>query len=408
MTPRPYQIVGRDFLASRRHALLADEMRVGKTPQAILAAEKLSVKSIIVVCPAIATTHWLREFDKWWCDGAYQNPKPSLLSVISYDRFRRYSTQYLSQRWDLAIVDEAHFAKNPEAQRTQLIYGKGGLGWVSDRMWALSGTPAPKHAGELYPMLKAFGVVGMTYSQFVSRYCTLSWDRKITGTNTYRIPELKELLAKVMLRRTRKEVAPDMPAIGFEFLEVDPVSRADLTVPAGLDDEQLLAYLDRSPADRQDRVEVAKAKALPLVENVCFAIENRLLKQTVVFGWHIEALEMVLAGLRARGISAALLNGGTAARERQEIQDDFRKGLLQAVVANIQAAGTAIDLSAASHGFFLELWWVGSDNLQAANRLVSMQKDEPVTFDIVTWPGSIDDRVQRVLLRRARELNQLY
>lgn len=408
MTPRPYQLVGRDFLAARRHALLADEMRVGKSCQAILAAEKLSVKSVIVVCPAIATTHWEQEFRKWWPVCAYNNPIPFILRVVSYDRFRRYSEQYLSERYDLAIVDECHFAKNPEAQRTQLIYGKGGLGWVSDRMWALSGTPAPKHAGELYPMLKAFGATDLSYTAFVSRYCTLSWDRKITGTNTYRIPELRDVLSKIMLRRSRKEVAPDMPAIGFEFLEVDPVSRADLTVPAGLDDEQLLAYLDRAPADRQDRVEVAKAKALPLVENVCFAIENGLLQQTIVFGWHKGALEQVKDGLCLRGIAARLLNGDTSSSTRQLIQDEFRAGKTQVVVANIAAAGTAIDLSAASHGFFLELDWVPGNNMQAANRLVSMQKDEPVTFDICTMPGSIDDRVQRVLIRRAQELNQLY
>ena len=48
--------------------------------------------------------------------------------------------------------------------------------------------------------------------------------------------------------------------------------------------------------------------------------------------------------------------------------------------ANIAAAGTAIDLSAASHGYFLELDWTPGSNLQAANRLVSMQKSEKVIF----------------------------
>lgn len=404
MTPRKYQLAGRDFLAARRHALLADEMRVGKTPQAILAAEKIGAERILVVCPAIAVEHWRREWAKW-------SEYTDLPWVYSYDKAKRESALLLSKQWDLIIVDECHFAKNSEAQRTQLIYGKGGLGWVSDRMWALSGTPAPKHAGELYPMLKAFGATDLSYTAFVSRYCTLSWDRKITGTNTYRIPELRAVLSKIMLRRTRKEVAPDMPAIGFEFLEVDPVSRVDLTLdlPAWMSDDAILdAIASPLALDRTDRVEVAKAKALPLVENVCFAIENGLLQQTVVFGWHIEALEAVVAGLRARGIEADLLNGSTSTTRRVEIQDNFRHGKSKVVVANIAAAGTAIDLSAASHGFFLELDWVPGNNMQAANRLVSMQKDEPVTFDIVTWPGSIDDRVQRVLIRRAQELNQLY
>ena len=65
MELRPYQIVGRDFLLSHSRALLADEMRVGKTPQAILAAAAAGGSSL-VVCPAIAVSQWRREWQRWW------------------------------------------------------------------------------------------------------------------------------------------------------------------------------------------------------------------------------------------------------------------------------------------------------------------------------------------------------
>lgn len=408
MILRPYQEIGRDFLAARRFALLADEMRVGKTPQAILAAEKIEACDVLVVCPAIAVEHWHREWAKW------ADPRcRAALTVLSYDRAKLQKDQLIGQHWDVVIVDEAHFAKNPAAQRTKLIYGKGGLGHVSDRLWALSGTPAPKHAAELWPMLRAFGVVGMGYYEFAQRYCTFDWTKtKITGTKVSRIPELKELLAKVMLRRKRSEVAPEMPDIDFQFLPVEPVSQADIKFPPHLtysSEEQLLRYLESNPAtDREDRIAVAKAKALPLVENIAFAIENELLRKTVVFGWHTEPLADVVAGLRARGIATEAIVGATDSRRRIAIQDSFTHGRTQVVVANILAAGTAIDLSAASHGYFLELDWVPGNNVQAANRLISMDKTEKVSFDIATWPGSADDRVQKVLLRRAQELGKLY
>ena len=401
MIPRPYQIAGRDFLASRRHALLADGMRVGKTPQAILAAKAIGARRVLVVGPAIAVEHWKREWVKWW---PAEDSIPFNMVVISYDRLRRNSVEYLSQRYDLAIVDECHFAKNPEAQRTQLIFGRGGLGWCSDRVWCLSGTPATKHAGELYPMMKAFGVTNLSYSAFTRRYCSFAWDGSIKGTNPYRIPELKALLATFMLRRTRAEIAPDMPKIGFEFLEVTPFEQVDLQLPSGANYEDL----KESDVDKEDRIAVAKAKALPLVEEIAEAIESGNLKQTVVFGWHTEPLEAVWQGLRARGINAHLITGATTSAVRERIQDSFRQGVCQVVVANILAAGTAIDLSAASHGYFLELDWLSVNNMQAANRLVSMQKAEPVTFDICTMPGTVDDRVQRVLMRRVNELNRLY
>jgi SNF2 family DNA or RNA helicase len=414
LTPRPYQITGRDFLASHSRALLADEMRVGKTPQAILAADKLGAQSALVIGPAIAVPHWWREWDKWYDTIGTGLPA---LTILSYDKARMLwqSGDLKGKRWDVFILDEAHFCKNPEAARTQMVYGKGGLGYQAGAIWALSGTPAPKHAGELWPMLRAFGVTYLSYDVFVYYYCSGYWDRwsrewRVTGTREDRIPELREMLAKVMLRRTRKEVAPDMPEIDFQFLEVDPVAGVDINFPPALfaDDDVLLAALESNPqANREDRQAVALAKVKPLTEEIAFAIENELLKQTVVFGWHVEPLQTLAWQLNQRGIRCEVITGDTTTKKREMAQTTFRKGETKVIVANILAAGTAIDLSAASHGYFLELDWVPGNNAQAANRLISMEKAEPVTFDVCTWLGSTDDRVQRVLMRRVREINQL-
>ncbi len=402
-TPRPYQIEGRDFLAPRKVALLADEMRVGKTPQAILAAHKAGAQSILVACPAIAVPHWNREFQRWWPGEALPR-----LKIMSYEKATRWFEEGLSGTLDLFIPDEAHFAKNPEAKRTKMVYGKGGFAWRSGATWALSGTPAPKHAAELWPILRAFGVVGMSYGDFIKRYCTVDWmSGKPNGTKVEMIPELKALLAKVMLRRTRKQVAPDMPDIGFDFLEVK--IGADLNnLPAGASDYEVLEYLSSHQSTcKEDRVSVALAKAKVLVDEIEFVIDNGLLKQTVVFGWHTEPLSWLTTALRSRGLEVGIITGGTVASVRERIQQDFRVGRCQVICANILAAGTAIDLSAASHGYFLELDWVPGNNAQAANRLISMEKEEKVTFDVVTWPGSTDDRVQKILLRRVSELSKL-
>lgn len=402
MNLRPYQEAGRDFLAARRHAYLADEMRVGKTPQAILAARKVQARSAIVVCPAIAVAHWRAEWRKWWPDCGFEP------LVVSYERLRLDAATIFHGFYDVAIVDEAHFAKNPEAQRTKLVFGKGGLGWRSHRMWALSGTPAPKNAAELWPVMFAFGATSMPYAEFVATFCYSNADGRILGTKQRQVPELRQALSKILLRRTRREVAPEMPEIAFEFLEVTPTSPADLRLPENCSDADLLAWLEAQPAAADDRVAVALGKVEPLVEEIVESIRGGLYAQTVVFGWHVEPLEQLAARLRANRIETRVLNGATPAAQRAGIQEAFREGRLQVIAANIAAAGTAIDLSAASHGYFLEMDWTPGSNAQAANRLVSMAKKEPVTYDIVTWPGSMDDAVQRVLLRRVKELAKLY
>ncbi len=412
LTPRPYQITGRDFLASRTRALLADEMRVGKTPQAILAAEQLGVKRVLVLCPAIAAPHWRREWMKWAPASRVD------VGVMSYDMARRawQAGDLKSLRWDVLIVDEAHFCKNPKAARTQMVYGTAGLGRQACAIWALSGTPVTKHAAELWAMLRAFGVTELTYDQFVRRYCTGYYDLqrrefRITGTKTSAVAEVKELLAQVMLRRTRQEVAPEMPGIGFEFLELHLSKSVDLSPPelSWLDsDATLLDWVEsQAGSDTTNRPAVAEAKVPDLAGEITFAVENNLLAQTVVFGWHKEPLQLLSWRLNQSGVDTAVINGDTSPKRREIIQKDFREGRVKVIVANILAAGTAIDLSAASHGYFLELDWVPGNNMQAANRLVSLQKMEPITFDVVTCPGTIDDRVQRVLVKRVSEINQI-
>ena len=404
LTLRPYQEIGRDFLAARRHALLADSMRVGKTPQAILAAKTVKSNKTIIVCPAIAAPQWNSEWWRWWPEA---NHHPT---VMSYDRLRINQDSVLMTEWDLAIVDECHFAKNPETQRTKLIYGKGGLGHKAKRMWVLSGTPATKSAADLWPMLVAFGVVGMGYSTFCDRYCTVNrFTGRITGTKVERTPELRGLLNKIMLRRTLAEVAPELPPIAFDFLNVDLAEPADVQIPDHITDAHLPAWVEAHAAiDSEDRQAVAMAKVPALVDHVCFALENELLEKTVVYGWHTAPLEALATELQMRGIGVGVLTGRTSPKQREWVQEQFKRGSIKVVVANILAAGTAIDLSVASHGYFLELDWLPANNVQAANRLVSMMKAAPVSFDVVTVPGSADQRIQKVLLTRARELATIY
>jgi SNF2 family DNA or RNA helicase len=251
--------------------------------------------------------------------------------------------------------------------------------------------------------LAAFGVVGQTYSEFLNRYCYFDWYGNLRGTKASMIPELRGLLAKVMLRRTRKDVAPDMPAIDYQFLEVD------LSAPVDLPSFVLEGDPERTPLSFQkDRLIVALAKVKPLADHIDFALTNELLAQTVVFGWHVKPLVRLKGLLEARNVNCGLINGATSQTERARIQRDFTEGRLQVICANILAAGVAIDLSAARHAYMLELDWLPGNNVQACNRLVNMDKLDKVTVDVVTAPGTVDDRVQRVLMRRVKELSKLY
>src|SRR5580704_9638623 len=65
IAPFPYQIAGANWLKVRVQALLADEMRVGKTPQAIHACDLVGAQNILVICPASVRVNWGREFERF-------------------------------------------------------------------------------------------------------------------------------------------------------------------------------------------------------------------------------------------------------------------------------------------------------------------------------------------------------
>jgi SWI/SNF-related matrix-associated actin-dependent regulator 1 of chromatin subfamily A len=398
MILRPYQIVGRDFLASRRHAMLADQMRVGKTPQAIVAADAIEAKRVLVACPAIACEHWRNEWATW---SPHREPAQIFtrtppgkdfegVAIMSYARLVQHIDALRdTRRWDAFIPDEAHFAKSPSAQRTRAVYGTTGAGWNADRIWPLTGTPSPNHAGEIWPMLRAFGIVKVDYDAFVRYFCYTDETGKPRGNKRAHLEELRALIKPYILRRTRKEVAPDMPEISYNFL-------------AFAQQNMDLLSDDPNEVTAENRIAVANAKVPDLAEEILENLEGGEYSSTVVFGYHVEPLKKLQNWLYDSGVNVRLLTGETPQARRQEILAGFRMGAVQVIGAQILAAGTAVDMSAASHGYFLELDFVPGNNEQAASRLISLQKDEPVTMDICTWPGTVDDGVQRTIIRKVK------
>lgn len=410
MNLRPYQVTGRDFLRTHSRALLADEMRVGKTPQAILAAEDLP--RVLVICPAIATEQWQREWVRW--DGRASKiiriqsvTQRCTTFVISYDMAVRRKDDLSAVRWDAIICDEAHYLKNPGAKRTRAILGKGGIAYSTDRLWMLTGTPMPKDPSERWVLARCFGLTDMSYGDWCQRYCRMDpVNGRVLGGIEEHLPEVKALFAPVTLRRTRAEVAPEMGDVETAPLYLPraaPTKMFDL--PVGATDEQLLDWLSaQGPNEASTRTEVALAKVEPLAETILEAFASGELTRTVVFGYHIPPMYEIQRRLTDGGLRVAIISGAVPVSERTRICDSFRRGELDAVIVQIIAGGVAIDLSAARHGYALEIDWVPGNNWQVWNRMVSMEKSDPVTVDIVTLPGTSDEVINRVVARRAAQV----
>ena len=430
-------------LSQMRVGLLAYEMGLGKTAIAINAALRVAANGklnpVLVICPAVAVSNWYSEFRMW-------DPTGHLTPyVFSYASLHKIPKNLGGLTGKTLILDEAHFLKSPSATRTRQIYGKDGLVHKANRVWALSGTPAPNNASELWTLLFTFGVTKLNYDAFVQRFCTTrafkiggSTRQQITGTREENIPELKTLLAPVMLRKRKSEVM-NLPGILYEHVLVD-ASPVDLELNTSFtqyivnkNQDDLFAQLEQEAKVLTSMMEqvgtrandaitglsalqahIATLRRYTGIQKVPACID--LIKQEldrndydkiVIFAIHRDVIEGLRVGLAKYG--AVTVYGGTPPEQRQKNVIRFQKNSKYRVfIGNIQSAGTAITLTAAHNMLFVEQSFVPGENAQAVMRCHRIGQTKPVYVRFAGIAGSIDEQVAKALKTKTKQLTLVF
>lgn len=445
----PYQRFGASWLATKTLALLADEMGLGKSAQAIHAADKAGCNRVLVICPAAARVNWAREFERFSdSKRTFQILESSRTAIentssliLSYDLASRIQAHKLGS-FDLCIADESHFLKGRESKRTTAILGVNGHIRICKRFWALSGTPAPNHFGEMWPILYTFGVTSLPYSQFINRYCTYyEWKNRlvVTGTKSSMIAEIKSTLTRIMLRRKKEEVMKELPPITYSHVLIPP-GKVDLEVDIsfvkyvtpidttselqkildkekflleetlartglGEDGMKLLEGMAKSVSTLRRYTGLQKVE--PVAEIISQELEANAYEKIVIFAIHRGVIE----GLRVKlaKFGAVTLYGGTSPETRQRNIDLFQNSPKTRVfIGNIQSAGTAITLTAAHQVVFAESEWVPASMAQAAMRCHRIGQTKNVSVRFFALSNSIDERISTVLKRKTKELTDIF
>jgi SWI/SNF-related matrix-associated actin-dependent regulator 1 of chromatin subfamily A len=418
VTLHPYQIVGAEWLSSRQAALLADDMGLGKSAQAIRACDDLLAHTVLVVCPASVVENWRREFAKFSVLG-------TVPTVYSYDAITR-GTAKLLHHYGVLILDEAHYLKSRDAKRTQAIFGEkcdgeGGLAERAEYVFALTGTPMPNHPAELWPMLRALApetITGksgrpMHYWPFVTSYCTTrdnGFGIQITGGKRHDV--LREKLQPFMLRRLKSEVLTDLPPITWGELFVEgkidvfkEMKEGSALVDKVLREKGVDGLREIAPHVATLRRLTGLAKVAPVVEWVKEWLESTD-RKLVLFAHHREVIE----GLHEKfGHQCVVLTGSTSSEGRQRAIDRFqsREGYPRILLGQIQAAGVGITLTAASDVLFVESSWVPAENSQAAMRVHRIGQVNPCLIRFATLAGSIDEQIQKAVARKTADITKI-
>lgn len=409
----PYQREGAEFLASRRAACLADDPGLGKTSQTITACDLVSAQRILIICPAVAVPVWRHEFPKW-ADPA----KPRNVVVWSYDlvaRDQHLLASLRAVRWDVLILDEAHYLRTPNTKRTRAVYGfqcegAGGLVARAERTWALSGTFMLNHAGELYPHLRALSpdrikdLAGL--AGFSARYVRTKrtpWGDKPCGS--MRIPELRERLVGLFLRRTKAQVLPDLPPMRIEMLPGE-VAAPSPQVPGPITEEQAEQALEDPGALSRERHELGRQKVPHAIKWTDEFLTTNLDKKLLVWCYHRDVLDSLVSGLAAH--RPLVIHGAMPQAARGLIAEEFQGTASRRLfIGQIQAAGVAITLTAAQDEIIVEPSWVPAENAQAAARAHRIGQTGSVLCRVLYLPGTLDETIIKVLVRKTRDVKNM-
>lgn len=428
----PYQRVGRDFLAGQRRAKLLDEPGVGKTVQACTAAEALGLKRVIVMCPAIARSVWRRHFEAW-------APGVTDLKIESFERWTSgkatLQEAYRNDPAELLIVDEAHYLKTPTSARTKAAYGalsgprRDGLSHAQARTWLLTGTLMPNHAGESWTHERAHFGEELSYAKYLDRYCYVrqtDFGPQVMGNRPTHLPELRAKILSTALRRKSSDVLSYLPPLVFSEWLVDPTKalgkatlREDEKYAAPLkdllkawsrgdfdDDEALYAIRESEMHLATLRRHLGMAKATSVAHAIADELRDDGDMAVILFAAHHDVIRELRECLD--DFNPAVITGDTPEKlrelEEMRFQSDPR---CRVFIGQIKACQTAITLTRANHVVIVEPEWTPEFNFQAAKRAHRIGQDRPVFVRTASMPNTLDEAINRVLVRKTKAISQI-
>ena len=424
-----------------RTFLLADEPGLGKTAQALMAADVTDAFPLLVVVPNVVKMNWAREVDKWipgrrvtvvHGDGSDVDAFSDVF-VVNYDILDRH-VGWLS-KFDLRgmVVDEAHFIKNRESQRSKMVQAIAKT--VRARLQhpllvALTGTPLINQIEDFRMIWEFLGWIDD--KKPLPELMAKLESTELTPVDPGFFQEArKQVISMGIVRRRKEDVAGDIPA------------RRIADIPVELDDDEGRSIRDAEQAlirrllERYDRVVAARGTEISsidrdLVRLVCHSeIEEskqegtqenvfslvrtigkakahmtadytaqlaRNVGKVVFFAKHIDVLDVAYQHFVEQGFNPTQIRGDQATQARQDAIDRFTTDdNVGVIVCSLTAAGVGVNLQAASNVVLAELSWTSAEQTQAIDRVHRIGQELPVTAWRILAAQTIDQRIAELI-----------
>jgi superfamily II DNA or RNA helicase len=432
--------------AGHRTFLLADEPGLGKTAQALLAAQAANAYPLLVVVPSVVKINWAREAGLW-------TPNRSAtvvhgngdtvdgfadIVVVNYEVLDRHVGWFGDFGFRGMVVDEAHFIKNRTSQRSQHVLDLSEH--IRSRttrplLMALTGTPLINDIDDFRAIWQFLGWIDET--EPLAELMDSLEENGLTPADPGFYSAARQCVIDLgIVRRRKADVAADIPARRTADLPVELDEKVGRSIRAAERDlaRRLVSRYETALANRRsgavegiDRDLVRKvatweqkdASTTTTGENV-FAMMRRIGQakaglaadyaaqlarsagKVVFFAKHVDVMDVAEEAFARQGIRFSSIRGDQTPASRQKNIDAFVNDPDVAIaVCSLTAAGVGLNLQVASNIVLAELSWTDAEQTQAVDRSHRIGQTEPVTAWRIIAAQTIDSRIAELIDRKA-------
>lgn len=426
---RPYQISGFHWLGYLQEVgwggILADDMGLGKTVQALTMLSHYRAQTgtlkAIVVCPTTLIYNWQNEIMKFTPElsfhihhGNARQRDPRIfeeknITITTYGTLRSDIQLFVQAGFDYIVLDESQAIKNPNskvARAAGLLKGKNRV--------CMSGTPLQNNTFDIYAQMNFLnpGLLG-SVEYFRNEFAT-PIDK--FGETEHK-EHLRRLLYPFILRRTKEQVARDLPpkTETVLFCEMEEEQRAIYEAYRNTFRDKIMGAIDQQGIDKaqltilQGLMKLRQICDSPAILNETEKFPNHSVKleeltreitenigghKTLVFSQFLGMLGLIRDRLTEQGIVFEYFDGSTAPQERERAIQNFQHNdQCRVFLISLKAGGVGLNLTAADYVYIVDPWWNPAVEQQAIDRTHRIGQTKNIFAYRMICVDTIEDKI---------------
>jgi len=433
----PYQKAGVAYATEKQRTFIADEMGLGKSLQALATTEHTNQYPALIICPTSLTEDWKTKIQQALPHRTTQTIQgrktPTLTktdyTIIGYPNIHTQKQHLKNQKHQTLILDESHYCKNPDAQRTKAAKHIAKTIPTNGNILLLTGTPITNMPAEYAPQLEILGHIDKFGGRwnFYKRYCGAykdNWGHWQThgATNTTELRNKLQTLCYI--RREKQHVLTDLPPITYNTIHTTMDKKHQTMYNHALNNlqqwytqqqEQLAQQEGTNPTAARIRahyatqnhetlIQLTELRKITAQSKIPHALEwiqnaNNSGQKIVIAAHHRHIVQTL-----ANELNAPMIIGGQTPQTTENAKQEFMNNTnCQNIIISIDAAAHGHTLTASNNMLFLEAPWTPAKYHQTCARIHRIGQTKPATIHNLINPTTIDTHIHNTLHNKTQK-----